>query len=48
MVSKEWVHIGDITNEKRLDHPRKKLAKDQLVSAVVLELDRERRRIRWA
>ena len=40
------VHIGDITNEKRLDHPREKLAKDQVVKAVVLELDRERRRIR--
>jgi small subunit ribosomal protein S1 len=40
------VHIGDITNENRLDHPREKLAKDQVVKAVVLELDRERHRIR--
>ena len=40
------IHIGDITNEKRLDHPREKLAKDQVVKAVILELDRERRRIR--
>ncbi|HSU32398.1 MAG TPA: 30S ribosomal protein S1 [Bryobacteraceae bacterium] len=40
------VHISDITNEKRLDHPKDKLAKGQTVKAVVLELDRERRRIR--
>ncbi|MBV9265973.1 MAG: 30S ribosomal protein S1 [Acidobacteriaceae bacterium] len=40
------VHVSDITNEKRLDHARDKLAKGQLVKAVVLEIDRERRRIR--
>jgi len=40
------VHISDITNEKRLDHPRERLAKGQTVRAVVLELDRERRRLR--
>jgi small subunit ribosomal protein S1 len=40
------VHIGDITNEKRLDHPKEKLARGQTVRATVLELDRERRRIR--
>jgi small subunit ribosomal protein S1 len=40
------VHISDITNEKRLDHPKDKLTKGQTVRAVVLELDRERRRIR--
>jgi small subunit ribosomal protein S1 len=40
------VHIGDITSEKRLQHPREKLAKGQVVKAVVLEADRERRRIR--
>jgi small subunit ribosomal protein S1 len=40
------VHISDITNEKRLDHPREKLAKGQRVRAVVLEVDRERRRLR--
>ena len=40
------IHISDITNEKRLDHPREKLAKAQTVRAVVLELDRERKRIR--
>ena len=40
------VHISDITNEKRIDHPREKLAKGQTVKAVVLEVDRERQRIR--
>jgi small subunit ribosomal protein S1 len=40
------IHISDITNEKRLNHPREKLAKGQTVKALVLEVDRERRRIR--
>jgi small subunit ribosomal protein S1 len=40
------VHISDITNEKRLDHPRERLAKGQKVRAMVLEIDRERRRLR--
>lgn len=40
------VHISDITNEKRLDHPKEKLAKGQTVRAVVLEIDREKRRLR--
>jgi small subunit ribosomal protein S1 len=40
------VHISDITNEKRLNHPREKLTKGQTVKAEVLEMDRERRRIR--
>jgi small subunit ribosomal protein S1 len=40
------IHISDITNEKRLEHPREALAKGQTVRAVVLELDREKRRVR--
>jgi small subunit ribosomal protein S1 len=40
------IHIADITNEKRLDHPREKLVKGQTVKAQVLEIQRERRRIR--
>jgi len=40
------VHISDITNEKRLEHPKEKLAKGQRVEAAVVEVDRERRRIR--
>jgi small subunit ribosomal protein S1 len=40
------VHISDITNEKRLENPKEKLTKGQTVRAVVLELDRDKRRIR--
>lgn len=40
------IHISDITNEKRLTHPKEKLAKGQTVKAVVLEVDKEKRRIR--
>ncbi len=40
------VHISDITSEKRLQHPREKLAKGQVVRAAVVEIDKERRRIR--
>ena len=40
------VHISDITNEKRLEHPKEKLAKGQTVRGIVLDVDREKRRIR--
>src|SRR5580704_14993665 len=40
------IHISDITREKRLNHPREALTAGQLVRAVVLELDQERRRIK--
>ncbi len=40
------VHISDVTSEKRIEHPREKLGKGQIVKAVVLEVDRERRRLR--
>ena len=40
------IHISDITNEKRLDHPKDKLAKGQTVKAVVIEVDRDRRRVK--
>lgn len=40
------VHVGDITREKRLDHPREVLKTGQIVRAQVLEFDREKRRIR--
>jgi small subunit ribosomal protein S1 len=40
------IHISDITNEKRLEHPREALTKGQTVRAVILELDKEKRRIR--
>ena len=35
-----------VTNEKRLDHPKDMLQVGKVVRAIVLELDRERRRIR--
>jgi small subunit ribosomal protein S1 len=40
------IHISDITREKRLNHPREALNAGQTVKAVVLEVDRERRRIK--
>jgi len=40
------IHVSDITREKRLNHPREALTVGQLVRAVVLEVDRERRRIK--
>jgi small subunit ribosomal protein S1 len=40
------IHISDITREKRLNHPREALATGQTVRAQVLEVDRERRRIK--
>jgi len=40
------VHIGDISREKRLDHPNEMLKVGQVVKAKVTEADRERRRLR--
>jgi len=40
------IHISDITHEQRLEHPKDVLKENQRVRAVVVELDRERRRIR--
>jgi len=40
------IHISDITGEKRLNHPREAVSAGQSVRAVVLEVDRERRRIK--
>jgi small subunit ribosomal protein S1 len=40
------IHIGDITREKRLNHPKEMLNAGQTVKAQVLEIDKERRRIR--
>jgi len=40
------IHIGDISREKRLNHPNEVLKIGQTVKAQVLEADRERRRIR--
>lgn len=40
------IHIGDISREKRLNHPNEVLSAGQKVRAQVLELDKERRRLR--
>jgi len=40
------VHVGDISADKRLNHPQDELKVGQTVRAVVLELDKGRRRIR--
>jgi small subunit ribosomal protein S1 len=40
------IHISDITREKRLNHPKEALTVGQTVRAQVLELDKERRRIK--
>ena len=40
------LHVSDITTEKRLDHPREMLKADQAVKVVVIELDREKRRLK--
>jgi small subunit ribosomal protein S1 len=40
------IHISDITREKRLNHPKEAVTVGQTVRAQVLELDRERRRIK--
>ena len=40
------IHIGDITNEKRLNHPNEMLKVGQTVKAVVTEADKGRRRFR--
>jgi small subunit ribosomal protein S1 len=40
------IHVGDISNEKRINHPQDALKLGEVVKAQVLEIDRERRRIR--
>jgi small subunit ribosomal protein S1 len=40
------IHVGDITREKRIEHPKDVLKAGQTIKAQVLEFDRERRRIR--
>jgi small subunit ribosomal protein S1 len=40
------IHIGDISAEKRLNHPSDVLKQGETIKAVVLEADKERRRMR--
>jgi small subunit ribosomal protein S1 len=40
------IHVGDIVNDKRINHPQDELKVGQVVRAIVLENDREKRRLR--
>jgi small subunit ribosomal protein S1 len=40
------IHIGDISAEKRLQHPKEMLTMGQTVRAQVLEVDKQKRRVR--
>jgi small subunit ribosomal protein S1 len=40
------IHVGDISAEKRINHPQEVLKVGQVVKAQVLELDTEKRRLR--
>ncbi len=40
------IHVGDIVHDKRINHPQDELKVGQVVKAVVLENDREKRRLR--
>jgi small subunit ribosomal protein S1 len=40
------IHVGDITSEKRINHPQDVLKSGETVRAQVLEIDREKRRMR--
>jgi small subunit ribosomal protein S1 len=40
------IHVGDIVNDKRINHPQDVLKVGQVVRAQVLENDREKRRLR--
>lgn len=40
------IHIGDITREKRLQHPKDMLTSGQVVKAAVVEVDKGKKRIR--
>jgi small subunit ribosomal protein S1 len=40
------IHVGDISAEKRINHPQEVLKAGQVVRAQVLEIDTEKRRLR--
>lgn len=40
------IHVGDITNEKRIEDPKDVLKKGDSVRCIVLEVDKDKRRIR--
>jgi len=40
------IHVGDLSAEKRINHPQEVVKQGQAVRTVVLDVDREKRRIR--
>jgi small subunit ribosomal protein S1 len=40
------VHVGDLSNEKRINHPQEVLKVGETVKTVVLEVDKSKRRLR--
>ncbi len=40
------IHIGDMANDKRIDHPKDVVKENEVVRAMVLDVDKDRRRIR--
>lgn len=40
------IHVGDIVHDKRINHPQDELKVGQVIKAIVLENDREKRRLR--
>jgi small subunit ribosomal protein S1 len=40
------IHVGDLSNEKRINHPQEVLKTGETVKAIVLSIDNEKRRIR--
>src|SRR5205814_4091158 len=40
------IHVGDLSAEKRINHPQEVVKAGQPVRAVVLDVDREKRRVR--
>ncbi len=40
------IHVGDIVHDKRINHPQDELKVGQTVKALVLECDKEKRRLR--
>ncbi len=40
------IHVGDITGEKRINHPQDALKLGEVVKALVIEADRDKRRMR--
>ncbi len=40
------IHVGDLSNEKRINHPQEVLKVGEVVKTIVLEVDKDKRRLR--